>query len=100
MHIEVDRTQHSMRIRLPKFIFYKELLDARNPLERVMLSQDRRLILCGKVVIQMNKNEDDVKDIGCFYTQKESSIISYKFYSLLDLVQRKFIGHKLHHGDQ
>lgn len=74
-----------MKIRLPRFIFFKELLDAKNPMERVMLSHDRRLILCGPVVIQMNKKEDDVKDIGCFYTQKESSVASYKFYSLLDL---------------
>lgn len=84
-----------MAIRLPKFIFFKELLDSQNPLERVMLSYDRRLLICGKIVIQMNKREDDVQDIGCFYTQKESSIVSYKFYSLLDKDQRKFIGQKL-----
>lgn len=56
-----------------------------------MLSHDRRLLMCGKVVIQMNQKEDDVQDIGCFHLIQDSAYTSYKFYSLLDKVSRKLI---------
>lgn len=56
-----------------------------------MLSFDRRLIICGKIVIQMNEREDDVQEIGCFHTIQEAAYTSYKFYSLLDKFSRKFI---------
>ena len=49
--IEVNQMSNCMEIKLPKFIFNGGILDPRNPLERVMLSYDRRLLLCDYVVI-------------------------------------------------
>lgn len=49
--IEVSLINCQMHIKLPKFIFGRDLLDPKNQLERVMLSHDRRLIICDRIVI-------------------------------------------------
>lgn len=54
VYIEVNQMANFMHIKLPKFIFGREILDPLNQLERVMLSFDRRLLICDRVVIQMN----------------------------------------------
>lgn len=95
MYIEVNQMANFIHIKLPKFIFGREVLDPMNQLERVMLSYDRRLLICDRVVIQMSEKEDDVQDIGCFHRTQESSLVAYKFYSLLDKIERKFVQYRM-----
>ena len=51
VYIEVKKISNLLNIRLPRFIFGREILDPMNQLERVMFSYDRRLIICDYVVI-------------------------------------------------
>ena len=50
-NIFADKTGQMLSLKIPKSIFWKELFDPSNFLERVMLSGDGRLLLCGKVII-------------------------------------------------
>ena len=60
-----------LHIRIPKCIFYKELFDEHNFLARVMQSGDRRLLMCGKVVIQLNEALDEIDNIGVIEVDKQ-----------------------------
>ena len=50
-NIYADRIGQLLTIKIPKVIFWKELFDAHNFLERVMRSGDGRILMCGKVII-------------------------------------------------
>lgn len=71
------------------------MLDSQNPLERVMPTQNGRLLFCGKILIQLNKNLDDIQDIGAYVLEKENAFNTYQFYSLLNKNERKQIVHHL-----
>ena len=42
------------QITLPKGIIFKELLNEDNQLERFIMSGDGRLLMCDRIIIQMN----------------------------------------------
>lgn len=62
-----------------------DIADEGGTFERVVLSADGRLVMCGKTVIQLSKNKDDIDAIGCFMYEKDSSNnIVYQFLSLVE----------------
>lgn len=62
-----------------------DMADKDGKYDRVVLSADGRLVMCGMTVIQLSRNKDDIDNIGCFTYDKDSSNnIVYKFLSLLD----------------
>lgn len=77
-----------MSIKMPKQVFIRELQHDNNLLDRAMISEDGRLIMSGKVVIQLNVDLDEVANIGCFIFEKDNSLINYRFVSLLEEEQR------------
>ena len=88
--VEVNPEPNGLYIRLPKVIFFKEILEG-NQLDRVTLSKNGRLLMCGKIVMQLNQQMNEIDDIGAFVLLKDYSNINYKFYSLIQPEQRKFI---------
>ena len=51
--------------------------------DRCMLSQDGRLVLSGRIVIQLTENLINISDIGVIVFEKNFSGIKYHFISLL-----------------
>lgn len=49
-----------------------------------MTSGDGRLLLCGRVIIQLNDTFDDIDNIGVIYIVRDIQNVSYKFLSLKD----------------
>jgi len=90
-HIHVRRVGNVMIIGLPKFIFFKNILDDKNSLDRFMISANGRLLMSGKIVIQLNSSLTNVEQIGCIIATKHHSILTYKFYSLIDKNQNLMI---------
>lgn len=78
-----------MHISFPKSLIFKELLDTNNQMERVLLSGDGRILMCGRVLIQLNERKDEVEEIGAIVLEKDHSIHKYKFMSLLNDQDRK-----------
>lgn len=61
------------------------MADQENSFERVVLSVDGRLVMCGMTVIQLSKSKDDIEKIGCFmYDKNSSNDIVYKFLNMID----------------
>ena len=58
-------------------------------MERVLLSGDGRILMCGRVLIQLNERKDEVEEIGAIVLEKDHSIHKYKFMSLLNDQDRK-----------
>lgn len=50
-NIEVKRSNRTLYIRIPRVIFFKNLFANNNLLERVILSKNGRLLMCGKILI-------------------------------------------------
>jgi len=50
-NIKVLKRDNSVTIQLPKVLLFHKLIDPNNQMERVMMSNNGRLILCGKVII-------------------------------------------------
>ena len=50
-NIIVDRTGRVLDLRIPAPIFYEGLFDCHNELNRVILSDNQRVLMCGKVLI-------------------------------------------------
>ena len=89
-HIEVEVANgQTMNISMPKQVLIKDFLyTSANPFEKSMISENGRLIMSDKLVIQLNSELDEVQNIGCFYYWKDNSFINYNFLSLLDNEQR------------
>jgi hypothetical protein len=47
--------------------------------------------MCGRILIQLNKDLNDVQDIGCITMKKDHTFFRYIFRSLLDVESRKTI---------
>jgi hypothetical protein len=91
-NIIVDRTAGTLDIRIPAPIFYPGLFDHSNELERVIQSDNQRILMCGKVIIQLTKDLEDVQRIGCIVNRKDNSNnVKYYFLSLKDSFYRKEI---------
>jgi hypothetical protein len=68
-----------------------QLLDRQNMFQRLMLSGDGRILMCGNVLIQLNPELNQVHDIGVIMMEREFSLIRYKFLSLKSIESRKLI---------
>lgn len=64
-------------------------MDGNNQMERVLLSGDGRILMCGRVMIQLNEDKDKVQEIGSIILEKDHSVHKYKFMSLLNDQDRK-----------
>ena len=60
----------------------------------MIISEDERLLMCGKVIIQLNSSLDTIQNIGVMSIKRDLQIINYQFLSLLDENERKIISHK------
>ena len=50
-----------------------------------MFSRDQRLIIAGRVLIQLDEEMEEINDIGCIVKQEQPSDVNrYQFYSLLE----------------
>lgn len=83
-HIQVVKGDREMEIRIPKALLFEELLSEPDPFERLMLSKNARLLVSGKILIQLNADMDDINDIGCIVMKQRSDQNLYHFHSLLD----------------
>ena len=72
-NIIVDRTETTLDIRIPSPILPKGLFEQSNNLERVIVSDNQRILMCGKVLIQLSRDLEDVQEIGCIIHKKDNS---------------------------
>jgi hypothetical protein len=64
-NIFVDKTSQELTVRIPEILLNKEMFEANNQLERLIQSDDGRLLMCGKLIFKLNKTLDDLDEIGC-----------------------------------
>lgn len=60
-------------------------------MSRVIKSGDGRLLMCGKIIIQLNQDLDDIDRIGCILREKDHSINRYRFLDLLVESEREIM---------
>ena len=73
----VERDEELLQISIDKQIFWKSLFDPDNFLDRVMISGDGRLLLCGKVIIQLTATLDDIENIGVMSIKRDNQQVHY-----------------------
>lgn len=71
------------RLKIPKIILEDIPFDPANYLERMIQSSDGRVLMCGRVLIQMSKSFDEITNIGCIVLEKSATIFDYNFHSLI-----------------
>tara|TARA_B110000285_G_C14989465_1_gene545541 strand:- start:551 stop:940 length:390 start_codon:yes stop_codon:yes gene_type:complete len=64
-NIFVDKTSHELTIRIPEILLNKEMFEPANQLERLIQSDDGKLLMCGKLIMKLNDTHDDLDQIGC-----------------------------------
>lgn len=52
-------------------------------MERMIQSSDGRVLMCGRVLIQLSKSFDEITNIGCIVLEKNNSEFDYNFISLI-----------------
>lgn len=67
------RISNSLKIQVPRSVLYKELVNNGNWFDKVTLSGDRRIIMCGRILIQLDAEMSEVMEIGCIVIQKSNS---------------------------
>mmetsp|Transcript_27878 Transcript_27878/g.42162 ORF Transcript_27878/g.42162 Transcript_27878/m.42162 type:complete len:256 (+) Transcript_27878:298-1065(+) len=92
--IKTKHTKQAISVSIPETILFDELLGDSQQWQRLVPSADGRIILCGKIMLKMGKDLDEVEDIGFISMEKMHSSMFYKFHSLLS--KRKDILNVLH----
>ena len=64
-NIFVDKTSHELTIRIPEILLNKEMFESTNQLERLIQSDDGKLLMCGKLIMKLNDTRDDLENVGC-----------------------------------
>jgi hypothetical protein len=60
------------------------MFEPANQLERLIQSDDGKLLMCGKLIMKLNETHDDLDQIGCIMmTPGEAQDRNYRFLSLL-----------------
>ena len=81
----VDNNDGALDLRFPSTFFMDGLLDPDNIFERLIQSEDLRLIMCGRVIVQLNSDLEEVENVGCIiHTRDNSNNIKFQFLSLKD----------------
>jgi len=88
-HIKTKVKNKNLQISLPKCLFFKELLQQQNQLDRFMQSGDGRLLMCGRILIYLTENMEEVEDVGCIVFERLHSLVKYRFLSLIKLQERE-----------
>ena len=60
-------------------------------MDRLLQSGDGRLVMCGRILIQLNATLTDVMEVGCIVYNRDHYIINYNFLSLIKLSDREQI---------
>lgn len=90
-YIGFMRISNSIKVQVPRCVFFKELINQKNWFDRVIMSGDRRIIMCGRALIQLNRDLTEVLEIGCVVHIKTVSKSEFKFKSLFSESDRKQI---------
>ena len=69
-NIFVDKTSQELTIRIPECLLNQEMFDPQNQLERLLQSDDGRLLMCGRLIFKLNETLDDLEQIGCIMLTK------------------------------
>ena len=48
-----------------------------------MQSGDGRILMCGRILIFLNENMQEVDDVGCIVFERLHSLVKYRFLSLI-----------------
>ena len=91
----LHKGESSLLILVPTHVLIDGLLPDSNKFDRFIVSNDLRILICDCVLIKLDKNKQDVEDIGCIVKTQNHSMISYDFKSLLVSNQRKQISNLL-----
>lgn len=79
-----------LHIKIPKNLIPKELLD-KNQFDKIFLSKDDRLIMSGKVIIQLDSELGEIENMGCILVMKTQNSITFQFLSFFEEKSRKQI---------
>ena len=69
----------------------KELLDSDNRFDQLNLSKNGQLIMCGRLIIQLDNHCKEVQDVGVILMERNYSKVSYNFMSLQNEKNRAVI---------
>lgn len=58
-------------------------------------SDDGRILMCGKLLMKLNKSFDEIELIGCILGKKRQQQNTYKFLSLTNCEDKSLIDLKL-----
>ena len=54
-NIFVDRNGHKLNLRIPDVLINDDMFDKQNKLERMIQSDDGRILMCGKLFMKLNQ---------------------------------------------
>jgi hypothetical protein len=94
-NIFVDRNGQKLNLRIPDVLINDAIFEKGNRLERMMQSNDGRLLMCGKLLIKLNARFDEIELIGCIFGKKKQQQNSYVFLSLTNCEDKALIDRKL-----
>ena len=63
-------------------------MDKENEFERLIFSGDGRVIMCERVIVQLNEDLSKVINVGCIAYHRNHSEITYHFLSLMKIQER------------
>lgn len=86
LYFENERNQ--IHVKMPRNLIPKELL-SNNQFDDIFVSKDDRLIMSGKVIIQLDENLSQIENMGSILILKTQSSISFKFLSFFEEKSRK-----------
>jgi hypothetical protein len=69
---------------IPEEIFLPGLFDKLNEMKRIVRSKNGQLIMCGRVVIQLDLDCNDFKNIGVIWLKTKLPKTQYEFLSLIN----------------
>ena len=95
--IEIIRFGQKLVIKIPSQVLPKKLFDQNNYFKKVIISPCQSILMCGRVILKISKENNSLEKIGCIVPERQASQILYKFKSLLDPVEKKQIleGHPI-----
>jgi hypothetical protein len=78
-------------INIPKSLIPKEFLDQNGHIEKCLSSENLKILICGRLIIQLRSDISDIQSIGCFIYKKDHSVTEYRFYDLMNKNDKKII---------
>ena len=82
-----------MNMLFPKNLVPKEIGNLEN--DRIVRADNDRLLLCGRIIIQLSIDQQEILDVGIILAEKDYSMVKFTFMSLLKDDERKLIWAKV-----